>query len=175
MTTTKVSKTRRHGVSAGSLRPEGSPLRLHASVGTGIKYPSFSEQFGVFSGFVANPNLTPETSLGWDAGVEATFFGGKAIVDVTYFNANLENEIDFNFVPPATACGGVPFCFIPFNRTGESQREGIEVAGRALLMDGLSVGARLYLSQGARETTVKKRSAARRIRAGRTQLCVRGR
>jgi vitamin B12 transporter len=84
--------------------------------------------------------LTPETSLGWDAGVEATFFGGKAIVDVTYFNANLENEIDFDFVPPVAACGGVPFCFVPFNRAGESQREGIEVAGRALLMDGLSVG-----------------------------------
>ncbi len=135
---------------AGSLRPEGSPLRLHASVGTGIKYPSFSEQFGVFTGFVANPNLTPETSLGWDAGVEATFFGGKAIVDVTYFNANLENEIDFDFVPPAVACGGVPFCFIPFNRTGESTREGIEVAGRALLMDGLSVGV-AYTYLKARE------------------------
>ncbi len=135
---------------AGSLRPEGSPLRLHASVGTGIKYPSFSEQFGVFPGFVANPNLTPETSLGWDAGVEATFFGGKAIVDVTYFNANLENEIDFDFVPPAVACGGVPFCFIPFNRTGESTREGIEVAGRALLMDGLSVGV-AYTYLKARE------------------------
>ena len=125
---------------AGSLRPEGSPLRLHASIGTGIKYPSFSEQFGVFSGFVANPNLTPETSLGWDTGVEATFFGGKAIVDVTYFNANLENEIDFDFVPPVAACGGLPFCFIPFNRTGESKREGVEVSGRAILMDGLSVG-----------------------------------
>lgn len=125
---------------AGSLRPDGSPLRLHASAGTGIKYPSFSEQFGVFSGFVANPNLTPETSLGWDAGVEATFFGGKAIVDVTYFNANLENEIDFDFVPPASACGGVPFCFVPFNRTGESKREGIEVGARAILMDGMSVG-----------------------------------
>ena len=125
---------------AGSLRPTGSPLRLHASIGTGIKYPSFSEQFGVFSGFVANPNLTPETSLGWDTGIEATFFGGKAIVDVTYFNANLENEIDFDFVPPVAACGGLPCCFIPFNRTGESKREGVEVSGRAILMDGLSVG-----------------------------------
>ncbi|MEQ1716295.1 MAG: TonB-dependent receptor [Hyphomicrobium sp.] len=126
---------------AGSLQPLGSPLRLHSSVGTGIKYPSFSEQFGVFSGFVANPGLTPETSLGWDAGVEATLLGGKAVIDFTYFNANLENEIDFNFVPPATACGGVPFCFIPFNRTGESKRDGVEVSGRLLVMEGLSVGA----------------------------------
>lgn len=135
---------------AGSLQPGGSPFRLHASVGTGIKYPSFSEQFGVFTGFVANPNLTPETSLGWDAGVEVTFLGGKGVIDVTYFNTNLENEIDFNFVPPAGACGGVAFCFIPFNRTGESQRDGIEVSGRIIIVDGLSVGA-AYTYLDARE------------------------
>jgi vitamin B12 transporter len=136
---------------AGSLQPAGSPFRLHASVGTGIKYPSFSEQFGVFTGFVANPNLTPETSLGWDAGVEVTFLGGKGVIDVTYFNTNLENEIDFNFVPPVGACGGVAFCFIPFNRTGESQRDGIEVSGRLIIVDGLSVGA-AYTYLDARES-----------------------
>lgn len=135
---------------AGSFQPVGSPFRLHASVGTGIKYPSFSEQFGVFTGFVANPNLTPETSLGWDAGVEVTFLGGKGVIDVTYFNTNLENEIDFNFVPPVGACGGVAFCFIPFNRTGESKRDGIEVSGRLIIVDGLSVGA-AYTYLDARE------------------------
>lgn len=135
---------------AGSFQPVGSPFRLHASAGTGIKYPSFSEQFGVFTGFVANPNLTPETSFGWDAGVEVTFLGGKGVIDVTYFNTNLENEIDFNFVPPVEACGGVAFCFIPFNRTGESKRDGIEVAGRLIIVEGLSVGA-AYTYLDARE------------------------
>ena len=125
---------------AGSWVTPVRPVRLHSSIGTGIKYPSFSEQFGVFSGFVANPNLIPEKSLGWDAGVETTLFNGKAVIDVTYFHANLQNEIDFNFVPPAVACGGVPFCFIPFNRAGESTREGIEVSARAAVADGLTVG-----------------------------------
>lgn len=137
---------------SSSLRPFSSAVRLHSSAGTGIKYPSFSEQFGVFTGFVANPNLKAERSFGWDAGIEVTFLGGKGVIDVTYFNANLENEIDFNFVPPAIACGGVPFCFIPFNRTGESQRDGIEVSGRLLIMDGLSVGA-AYTYLDAREST----------------------
>lgn len=136
----------------GSLRPLGGPVRLHSSVGTGIKYPSFSEQFGVFTGFVANPDLKAESSFGWDAGIEVTFLGGKGVIDVTYFNANLEDEIDFNFVPPATACGGVPFCFIPFNRTGESKRDGVEVSGRLQIMDGLSVGA-AYTYLNAREST----------------------
>lgn len=135
---------------AGSFQPVGSPFRLHASAGTGIKYPSFSEQFGVFTGFVANPSLTPETSFGWDAGVEVTFLGGKGAIDITYFNTNLENEIDFNFVPPVEACGGVAFCFIPFNRTGESKRDGIELAGRLIIVEGLSVGA-AYTYLDARE------------------------
>lgn len=135
---------------AGSLQPQGSPFRLHSSVGTGIKYPSFSEQFGVFTGFVANPNLTPEKSLGWDVGLETTFFGDRGVVDVTYFNTNLENEIDFNFVPPASACGSTPFCFIPFNRTGESKRDGIEVSSRVIVVEGLSVGLS-YTYLNARE------------------------
>lgn len=125
---------------AASLRPWSSPFRLHASAGTGVKYPSFSEQFGVFSGFVANPNLVAEKSFGWDAGVETTFFGGNAIVDVTYFDTTLENEIDFDFVPPASACGSTPFCFISFNRIGESERRGVEVEARAVVWEGLTVG-----------------------------------
>lgn len=136
---------------AGSLQPAWSPFRLHGSIGTGVKYPSFSEQFGVFNGFVANPDLVPEESLGWDAGIETTFLGGRGLVDVTYFKTNLENEIDFNFVPPATACGGVPFCFIPFNRDGESKREGIEVAARLIVAEGVSVGA-AYTYLRARES-----------------------
>ena len=135
-----------------SLQPLGSPFRLHASAGTGIKYPSFSEQFGVFSGFVANPNLTAETSFGWDGGVETTLFHGKAVVDVTYFRANLENEIDFDFVPPVAACGSLPFCFIPFNRAGTSKRQGVEVAARLQLVDGISVGL-AYTYLDAREFT----------------------
>ncbi len=137
---------------ASSLQPQGSPFRLHASAGTGIKYPSFGEQFGVFFGFVPNPNLTPETSFGWDAGVETTFFDGRAVVDVTYFNSDLKNEIDFDFVPPPQACGGVPFCFIPFNRAGTSEREGIEVAARFRLVNGISVGL-AYTYLNAREFT----------------------
>lgn len=125
---------------AGSFQPQGSPFRLHSSVGTGIKYPSFSEQFGVFTGFVASPNLQPETSLGWDAGLETTFWAGRGVVDVTYFNANLKNEIDFNFVPPAAVCGPVVFCFVPYNHAGESTREGVEVSSRLIVWDGVTVG-----------------------------------
>ena len=62
-------------------------MRPHASVGTAVKLPTMFEQFGTSPFFVPNPELTPEESFGWDAGVEFTFFKGVAIFDVTYFRA----------------------------------------------------------------------------------------
>lgn len=117
---------------SAALKVPETPFRLHASYGTGVKYPSFSEQFGFFFGFTPNPNLKPEQSEGWDAGVETQLLGGRALVDVTYFDTTLQNEIDTAFVPPGI--------FTAFNREGESQRRGIEVAGRLLLGQGLSLG-----------------------------------
>lgn len=117
---------------AASLKVPQTVFRLHGSVGTGVKYPSFSELFGFFFGFEPNPDLVPEQSLGWDTGVETTLFGGRGVLDVTYFDANLKDEIDFTF----NANGN----FEPFNRTGESRRRGIEVAGRFALISGLTLG-----------------------------------
>ena len=68
--------------------------RLHSSIGRGVTNPSFIEQFGfVVSAFQPNPNLMPESSVGWDAGWEQTFWNGRVVVDVTYFNSRLEHEI----------------------------------------------------------------------------------
>lgn len=118
---------------SAAYKVQGTPFRLHASYGTGVKYPSFSEQFGFFYGFAPNPNLKPETSRGWDAGVESTFLKGTLVVDATYFSQDLKDEIDFRTIPV--------FQFQPFNRSGQSTREGIELAGRYLLMPGLTLGA----------------------------------
>ncbi|MGI9403533.1 MAG: TonB-dependent receptor plug domain-containing protein [Hyphomicrobium sp.] len=106
-------------------------MRPHASVGTAVKFPTMFEQFGVFPGFfVPNPNLVPEESFGWDAGVEFTFANGDAILDVTYFEANLKNEIMT-----------VDFPSTPINLDGESKRKGVEVGARARLGGGLTIGA----------------------------------
>jgi vitamin B12 transporter len=119
-----------------------SPFRLHASYGTGVKYPSFAEQFGDFPNFIQNADLVPEEAEGWDAGVETTFWNGNAVVDVTYFDTELTNEIDTNFL----FVGG-QFFSTPFNRAGTSTRNGIEVQARALVATGLTVGlAYTYLN-----------------------------
>ena len=59
--------------------------RLHSSIGRGVTNPSFIEQFGfVVSTFQPNPNLMPESSVGWDAGWEQTLWNGRVVVDLTY-------------------------------------------------------------------------------------------
>jgi vitamin B12 transporter len=109
-------------------------LRPHASVGTAVKLPTMFEQFGRNQFFVPNADLAPEESFGWDAGMEFTFLKGKAILDITYFQANLENKIN-GFVPVG---GGK---FTAQNLPGESTREGVEVAARFVLTPGLTLGA----------------------------------
>ncbi|MFM9849485.1 MAG: TonB-dependent receptor plug domain-containing protein [Hyphomicrobiaceae bacterium] len=107
-------------------------LRPHASVGTGVRLPTMVEQFGQFTGFVSNPNLQPEESFGWDAGIEYSFLKGRAVLDVTYFNTDFRNEIftDFSLFPII----GVD------NRSGKSTREGVEVALRWQIMPSLTIG-----------------------------------
>jgi len=106
-------------------------LRPHASVGTAVKFPNMFELYGSIPGFFTpNPDLKPEESFAWDAGVEYTFAKGLAVVDVTYFNANLKNEI---------VTLGFPYSLQ--NAEGTSTREGIEVAARAKLSDALTLGA----------------------------------
>lgn len=116
----------------GSLKVPSTPFRLHASYGTGVKYPSFAELHGSFLRYTPNPNLRPEESRGWDAGVETTLLAGRAVVDVTYFKADLENEIvdDFSLFPLITSV----------NLAGKSERQGIEVAGRFRIVDGVVLG-----------------------------------
>ena len=109
-------------------------LRPHASVGTAVKLPTMFEQFGLTSTFVPNPNLKPEESFGWDAGLEFTFLQGRAIFDVTYFDADLENKIASAPVP------GPGFRSTVINLEGKGERSGIEVSSRLQVVPGLTVG-----------------------------------
>ncbi len=121
-------------------------LRPHASAGTGVKYPTFYEQYGFIPGFfLPNPDLRPETSFGWDAGVEFTVIRDRATLDITYFKANLEDKI---------VALGFPYSLT--NTPGEATRQGIEVASRYMVSRDLSLGlSYTYLdakeSNGTRE------------------------
>lgn len=63
--------------------------RLHASFGTGIREPS-----GFELAFTNNPQLKPERSLSFDAGVDQHLWGEHAVVSATYFYTRLKDEIE---------------------------------------------------------------------------------
>ena len=117
----------------GSLKVPSTPFRLHASYGTGTKLPSFAELYGTFFRYTPNPDLQPERSKGWDAGVETTFLNGRAVLDVTYFKTDLKHEIteDYSLFPLIRS----------INMDGESNRRGIEVAGSYQILPGVRLGA----------------------------------
>jgi vitamin B12 transporter len=65
---------------------------LRASVGTGFRAPAPRDLYSP-SLFGGNPNLKPEDSLGWDAGVEQPLFDGKLRIGATYFQNEFEHLI----------------------------------------------------------------------------------
>jgi vitamin B12 transporter len=77
--------------------------KLKASYGTGFKAPTLSQlhvDFPEFN-FFSNPNLKPETSIGYDYGFEQPLFNNRVRFGVTYFHNDITNLIVFGFSPPA--------------------------------------------------------------------------
>ncbi|MDX1564531.1 MAG: TonB-dependent receptor [Phycisphaeraceae bacterium] len=65
---------------------------FHGSYGTGFEAPSL---FELFDGFSGNPNLQPEESRGWDAGVDQQF-GPDLTAGITYIQTDIRNPLDFD-------------------------------------------------------------------------------
>lgn len=119
---------------AASWRIPGSGTRLHGSHGTAITNPGFFELFGYFPDFfIGNPGLSPERSSSFDVGVEQKFWDDRITVDVTYFDANLHDEI-------VTVFDSNTFLTSVENLVGKSRRKGLEVMLSANLTDEFSIG-----------------------------------
>ncbi|MCI2393815.1 TonB-dependent receptor [Aliiroseovarius sediminis] len=106
-------------------------VRLHASAGTGSVNPSYFELYADAFGYTGNPNLMPETNQSFDVGIELPIFGDRGVVDVTYFNERLSDEITDISTGPGT------FSFE--NQVGKSTREGLEVGGQVAATDTLDL------------------------------------
>ena len=113
-----------------------SSTRLHASLGTGQKSPTFVDRFGFFSDeFVGNPDLKPERSKGWEIGLEQSLQRANLTIAATYFDERLEDEIDGFVFDPGT------FLFTAANRPGDSKRQGVELWLTASPHDSLDLTA----------------------------------
>lgn len=120
---------------AAAYRLSGS-MRLRGSVGTGSKAPTFTERYGFFEDFfIGNPELKPESSQGWEFGVDANWLNQRHSLSVTYFNQDLQDEIDGFVFDPET------FMFTAQNKDTDSKRSGVEAVYDTRLGKSWSVGA----------------------------------
>ena len=103
-----------------------SGTKLKASYGTAVKAPTIFELFGFTNNFQGNPNLVPERSRGWDAGIEQTFLGGRAAVELTYFDQRIKDLIQ-------------GFGNTSVNVPGESTARGVEISGRYSPLESLDL------------------------------------
>jgi vitamin B12 transporter len=107
---------------------ERTGTKLKATIGTAFKSPSLYQLFapGTFWGPIGNMSLSPEESLGWDAGVEQTLAAGTVLLGAVYFRSDFRNLIDFDF-----ARGYI--------NIGRARTSGWEISAEARPVDGLTV------------------------------------
>jgi vitamin B12 transporter len=118
----------------GAYTIPGTETKFHGNIGTAFRAPSLDELYGAYSftPYYSNPNLRPEESEGWEAGIEQGFHKGKYTLGATYFHMDTENLIAF-----AGACSPTEPCMI--NIPGTTTREGVEVTATARITPTLSL------------------------------------
>ncbi len=125
--------------------------RVHGAYGTGVKNPGYFELYGYSDGrYIGNPDLKPEKSKGWEAGVAQTFGDEKATFGVTWFDNRLEDEI-FTTYPAPT------FVATPGNRTTQSKQQGVEVSLAARPIPQIQVDAAYTYLKARENGTVEVR------------------
>ena len=113
-----------------------SRFRVRGSVGTGFKVPTFTERYGYYEDFfIGNPDLKPESSEGWEIGLDTNWANGRHQLEVAYFDQDLQDEIDGFVFDPDT------YLFTAMNRESDSSRKGIEAIFDTRLGQSFTLGA----------------------------------
>ncbi|URD61636.1 TonB-dependent receptor [Sphingomonas sp. KRR8] len=126
----------------------GRGWALTGSYGEGIAQPTFFDLYGFFpDSFVGNPNLKPERSAGWEAGIR--YASGPVSVRATIYRQRLHDEIVDVFLPT--------FQSTTANATGTSKRAGLELEGEWQLSPTLRLAANYaYLKASERRDALDR-------------------
>jgi len=109
-------------------------LRLRAAAGSGTRNPGIFELFGYDpENFIGKRNLRPESSHGWEAGIEQSLLTDQVLLGATWFDSRLKNQIFTEFLPG--------FVSTVNNETTDSTQRGLELTARARLGESVRVDA----------------------------------
>ncbi|RNJ48516.1 TonB-dependent receptor plug domain-containing protein [Methylocystis hirsuta] len=133
-------------------------MRLRGSAATGAKTASLYQRFSQYG----DPTLAPERVIGFDAGIDQSFFGGFATASVSVFHNRYENLVQFG---KAESCTATQIFGCYFN-VGRADTRGVEFSGEAALVPGALLLRGSYTFLSARNLDVDEDS----IYAGRTLL-----
>lgn len=120
---------------------QGQATTLKASAGAGIKEPDFFQSFGLSFYAQGNPDLKPERSRTFDAGIEQWFFGHLLRAEATYFHHDYKDQIAYTVVDFTTFQG-------TYFNLGQTRAQGLEVAVEGAPVSGLSFSAAYTLTDG---------------------------
>ena len=140
-----------------------SSTRLRASAGTAIKNPTYTELYGIFSGFESNPNIIPEESQSWELGVDQALLDDSLVLKASYFSAKLENEIESK--SKCVAGCDTPewqddtYITVPGNIAGNSDRKGLELTSSWFINESLVLDASYTYTDSTQEGIAEIRRA----------------
>ena len=133
-----------------------APAYLHRETGTkirgayakGFKAPTLFELFGgsasPFGSFSGNPNLKPETSRGWEVGLDQSFFDDRLTLSLTYYDNEIKNLIVSNST------------FTSNLNLAVAETHGIEFGFTAKLLENLDLGANYAYTRAEEGGTTRK-------------------
>ncbi len=102
--------------------------RLRASYGEGIKEPDFFDSFSQDPCNPGNPNLSPERSKTFDAGVDQVLASDRLRITVDFFHNDYYDIVSFAFFPPTAGC---PFGTGTFFNTDKARAYGARTSFEA--------------------------------------------
>ena len=121
--------------------------KLKANFGLGIKEPTLLESFSTSLYTKGNPDLRPEKTVSFDAGIEQYFSSSRGVLELTYFHSRFRDQIGYAISNPITYEGSY------FN-LGKSRARGLETALRYDLLEDVSIaGSYTFLDSEVLESS----------------------
>jgi vitamin B12 transporter len=135
---------------------------LRASAGTGAKAPTLFQRFAN----VGTPDLRPEFSTGFDAGIDQLLLDGRVRLSLTVFKNSIRNLIQFN---SSAACLAFTATRCYFN-VDRARTSGLEASARVGLIDGLLSATATYTYLHAKDAATNQTLQRRPQHSGRVAL-----